>query len=150
MKTIEEITTLRNLIQLSQIGKSERLWGGADVAVVRNLPKKNPEVVEFYPDPYFVVSKHNGHEISWMFEKLRDSFYAEKLIDYCSKFEFFGRLARAANRGIEKTEDSDVCIICTEILNEAEKMHSEIMNGIFEELVISSGNVIADDLKEKK
>ena len=48
----------------------------------------------------------------------------------------------------KKTEDSDVCTICTEILNEAEKMHSEIMNGTFEELVISSGNVIADDLKE--
>lgn len=150
MKTIEEITTLRNLIQLSLIGKSERLWGGAYVAVVRNLPKKNPEVVEFYPDPYFVVSKHSGYEISWMFERLRDAFYAENLIDYCSKIEFFGRLARAANRGIEKTEDSDVCTVCTEILNEAERMYSEIMNGTFEELVISSGNVIADDLKEKK
>lgn len=123
MKTIEELKRLNDVILNNKILKAKRAWGGADVAVVREQPE--PISGGFYPDPFFVVSKKFSLEISWMFEQLRDAFYAEKLVDYCSKYEFFGRLAQAANRGIHKNNE-DCCIICMEILKEAQQMYDEI------------------------
>ena len=91
MKTIEELKRLNELIINKKFEKAKHLWGGADVAVVKEQPKTNPN--GFYPDPFFVVSEKFSLEISWMFEQLRDAFYAENLIDGFSKIEFFGRLA---------------------------------------------------------
>ena len=145
MKTIEELKKLNELIVNNEIGKAKYLWGGADVVVVKEQPKTNPN--GFYPDPFFVVSAKFSLEISWMFEQLRDAFYAEKLLDGCSKIEFFGRLARAANRGILKNEE-DCCVICMEILNEAQQIYGEITSNTFEVLPIGTGNIIADDLKK--
>lgn len=145
MKTIEELKRLNELIANNQIGKAKHLWGGADVAVVKEQPKTSPD--GFYPDPFFVVSRKFSLEISWMFEQLRDAFYAEKLLDGCSKIEFFGRLARAANRGILRNEE-DCSVICTEILEEAQQIYGEITSNSFDVLPISTGTIIADDLKK--
>ncbi len=145
MKTIDELKRLNEVIENNKIRKAKQLWGGADVVVVKEQPKSNPN--GFYPDPYFVVSAKFSLEISWMFEQLRDAFYAENLIDGCSKIEFFGRLARAANRGILRNAE-DCCVICMEILNEAQQIYGEITSNTFEVLPISTGNIIADDLKE--
>ncbi len=145
MKTNEELKRLNELIINMKIGKAKQPWGGADVVVVKEQPKTNTN--GFYPDPFFVVSKNFSLEISWMFEQLRDAFYAENLIDGCSKIEFFGRLARAANRGILRNAE-DCCVICMEILKEAQQIYGEITSNTFEVLPIGSGNIIADDLKE--
>lgn len=144
MKTIEELKRLNELIVNNKIGKAKHSWGGADIAVVKEQPKAHSN--SFYPDLFFVVSANFSLEISWMFEKLRDAFYAEKLIDGCSKGEFFGRLARAANRGIFRNNE-DCSVICMEILKEAEQIYGEITSNTFEVLPIGEGNVIADDLK---
>lgn len=46
-----------------------------------------------------------------MFEQLKAVFYADNLVDYYRKDEFFGRLARAANRGIfRNSEDRTVYV----------------------------------------
>ncbi len=145
MKTIEELKTLNEVIINKKFGKAKHLWGGADVSVVKEQPKTNPN--GFYPDPFFVVSKKFSLEISWMFEQLRDAFYAENLIDGFSKTEFFGRLARAANRGILINAE-DCCIICMEILKEAQQIYCEITSNAFEVLPVGEGTIIADDLKK--
>lgn len=144
MKTIEELKRLKNAILDNKIGKAKELWGGADV-VVTEQPQK--DINSFYPDPFLVVSQKYSLEISWMFEKLRDAFYAEKLIDGCSKLEFFGRLARAANKGIFRNGE-DCNNICNEILKEAEQIYEEITSNTFEVLTIGTGNIIANDFKE--
>lgn len=145
MKTIEELKRLNELIINKKFEKAKHLWGGADVAVVKEQPKTNPN--GFYPDPFFVVSEKFSLEISWMFEQLRDAFYAENLIDGFSKIEFFGRLARAANRGILINAE-DCCIICIEILKEAQQIYGEITSNAFEVLPVGEGTIIADDLKK--
>lgn len=72
MKTIEELKRLNELITNNKIGKAKYLWGGADVAVVKEQPKKNSN--SFYPDTFFVVSEKFSFEISWMFEQLKAVF----------------------------------------------------------------------------
>jgi len=69
MKTIEELKRLNNAILNNEIGKAERNWSEADVAVVDRQPRTNPN--GFYPDPFFVISKNYSLEISWMLEQLR-------------------------------------------------------------------------------
>lgn len=145
MKTIEELKRLNNAILNDKIEKAAKNWGGADVAVVNRQPRVNPN--SFYPDPFFVISTKFSLEISWMFEQLRDAFYCENLLDGCSKIEFFGRLARAANRGIFRNNE-DCHVICMEILKEAQQIYGEITSNTFEVLPIGSGNQIAADLKE--
>lgn len=145
MKTIEELKRLEELIVNNKIGKAKHTWGGADVAVVKEQPKNHSN--GFYPDPYFVVSQKFSLEISWMLEQLKDAFYAENLLDGCSKIEFFGRLARAANRGILINAE-DCCIICMEVLKEAQQIYGEIASNTFEVLPVGEGNIIADDLKK--
>ena len=145
MKTIEELKRLNETITNDKIGRSKRPWYGAGIAVVKEQTKQHSE--GFYPDPFFVESNKFSLEISWMFEQLRDAFYAEDLLDGWTKEEFFGRLARAANRGIYRNNE-DCRIICMEILKEAQQIYGEITSNSFDVLPISSGNTIADDLKE--
>lgn len=145
MKTIEELKRLNEAIANDKIGMSKRSWYGAGIAVVKEQTKKHSE--GFYHDPFFVESNKFSLEISWMFEQLRDAFYAEDLLDGWTKEEFFGRLARAANRGIYRNNE-DCRIICMEILKEAQQIYGEITSNSFEVLPISTGNIIADDLKK--
>ena len=80
-------------IAAGRIGQSEP-WGGADVVISAHpAPAKSGE--GFYPAPRFVVTPHVA-ELSWLFESLRDAFTS--VIDYQSKYEFYGRLADAADR----------------------------------------------------
>lgn len=145
MKTIEELKRLNELITNNKIGKAKHLWGGADVAVVKEQPKTNPN--GFYPDPFFVVSEKFSYEISWMFEQLKAVFYADNLVDYYTKDELFGRLARAANRGIFRNSE-DLNGICMEILKEAQQIYGEITSNTFKTLPLTTGNTIAYDLKD--
>lgn len=78
MKTIEELKRLNELITNNKIGKTKYLWGGADVAVVKEQPKKNSN--SFYPDTFFVVSEKFSFEISWMFEQLKAVFIPQNWI----------------------------------------------------------------------
>lgn len=64
-----------------------------------------------------------------MFEQLKAVFYADNLVDYYRKDEFFGRLARAANRGIFRNSE-DRNGICMEILKKAQQIY-EMLKGHF-------------------
>ncbi len=144
MKTKEELNRVKQLILDDKIEKAQNNWGGADVVIDNKPHEANPN--SFYPEPRYVISEFS-YEISWLFERLRDAFYTERLLDGCSKIEFFGRLANAANDKLENKDNVSKQEICLIVVNEAEKIYSEIINGTFSCLPISEGNIIADDYK---
>ena len=147
MKTEEEIKRLKQLVIDNKICKSKRNWSGADVVIDNRSHNSNSD--SFYPEPRFVISEFS-YELSWLFEKLRDAFYEENLLDGCSKIEFFGRLANSANKKISNNKNVSKQELCLTILNEADEMYSEIINGTFCSLPIAEGNTIADDYRRGK
>lgn len=140
MKTEEEIKRIKQLIIDNKIEKAQKNWGGADIVIDNKPHKENPN--SFYPEPRYVISEYSL-EISWIFEQLKHAFYSENLLDSCSKIEFFGRLANSINNSNTDSKQD----ICMAILNEAEKIHAEIIKGTFKSLVIANGNEILDDYK---
>jgi hypothetical protein len=142
MKTKELLEKLDREISMANIKKARREWGGADVIITKNKPKRSNN--SFYPDPRFVVTEYSL-ELSWLFEKLRDAFYSKSLIDGCSKIEFFGRLANAANRYILRNSKINVQELCASVLHEGYAIYEEIIDGNFEVLPIAIGNEIVDD-----
>ena len=92
-----EVRALAVKIRAGEIGR-EKLWGGADVCIVRKPPKSEPG--GFYPDPKFVVTEH-APELSWLFMQLMDIFYQLGGEIFAWKFDFFGSLADAAEFAIQ-------------------------------------------------
>jgi hypothetical protein len=84
-------------------------------------------------------------ELSWLFERLRDAFYAEDRLDGCSKIEFFGRLANTANRCIAQGHGKDAAALCLAVLHEAIAIHEEMEAGRFRSLGMAASNEILDD-----
>lgn len=140
MRTIDELKRLEKIVHGETIPRARRPWGGADIVISRKAPPERDEN-DFYPDPEYVVTRH-VLEVSWMFERLRDAFYAEKRLDSCSKIEFFGRLARAAIRCMDKHKDPDRRLLCTAVLSEALTIYHEMEDGCFGYLPIAFGNEI--------
>lgn len=147
LKTEEEIKRIRQFILDGKIEKAKKNWSGADVVIDNKAHE--PVSNSFYPEPRYVISEFS-YEISWLFEKIKDAFYAENLLDGCSKIEFFGRLANSVNEKINKINDVPKQELCITILNEAEKIYFEIINGTFCSLPIAEGNTIADDYRRGK
>ncbi|MFW5731364.1 MAG: hypothetical protein ACOCV7_06900 [Desulfonatronovibrionaceae bacterium] len=145
MRTIDELKRLEKLVNEEPIPRARRPWGGADVVIRFNPPVKKSEN-NFYPDPRYVITRH-VLQLSWLFEKLRDAFYAEKRLDSCSKIEFFGRLANAARRCMDKHKNPDKRMLCMAVLNEALSIYHEMEEGSFGCLPIAIGNKILDDYK---
>lgn len=147
MKTSEELKKIKQLINDNKIEKAKANWNGAGVHI-DNEPK-SVKSDSFYPSPRFVITEFSL-EISWLFERLRDAFYAEELLNSCSKEEFFGRLANTANKKLENNNILSKQELCNSIFEEAEKIYSEIISGQFKYMPIASGNEIADDYKSEK
>jgi len=105
-------------------------WEGAGVYISKTNKDSNKKIV---------VTSFAG-EVGWLFNKLRDVFY---------KYEFFGRMARAALRYQEEThgkeEGQDMLI---EIKKEAFKMLEEIENDSFRCLPAAPPSVVASDIKK--
>ena len=99
------------------------LWGGADVGVLlktKTAQKQGTSKTAFYGrSDVFVISDY-AQEISALFYELGDTFFGK--IDYYSKYEFYGRLAEAANRQIEVSDDLSVLLA---MLDEIDKMRKE-------------------------
>lgn len=143
MKTRMELQRLEQALSQGSIPRAAREWGGADVII----SAKAPDLLAgggFYPDARFVVT-NNSLELSWMFERLRDAFYAESRVDGCSKIEFFGRLANAANRCLRRDPNASAHTLCASVLHEAFAILDEMDEGSFKYLVVAVGNEIADD-----
>ena len=147
-KTTEEaLNALRTIVDSPEpLPNKCSLWGGADVVIGF---KAGPEQTEnsFYPAPRGVYSVH-ARELSWLFHSLRDAFAVESLLDGCTKIEFYGRLANAANSQLRAEPDVSAHRLCGAVLDEAVKMYGEIKNHQFRFLLVAFGGEIAHDLGE--
>lgn len=154
MKENKETTTVKETLkQLSAtiasgvVPKADQLWRGADVEIVRNTPIKTEG--GFYPDSRYVETEY-PLELSWVFMKLRDAFYAESLLDGCSKIEFFGRLANAAIRATGANPAISCPELCRAVSLESETIYNEMTHGEFHCLSLGFGNEICDDVQDGK
>ena len=91
-----------------------------------------------------------AYEASWLFFRLRDMFAC--LIDYCTKIEFYGRLARAITRYHGKVRGMGESAegLAAAVLDEAALMLAEMKEGRFRYLSLAPGGMIADDLEERE
>jgi len=125
MLTLPALTDRLEIIRATIIaggaGTTEH-WQGADVKIVAQMPEEHEP--GFYPDPLFVRTSFPG-ELSWLFYALRDTF--GDLIDFGSKFYFYGHLAEAAilySDQLDVTEDLvDLLLV---VLDEAQRMAPEL------------------------
>ena len=101
-KAKDSLKLLISSIKNQDFTGSDYLWVGADIAIDEIAPPKStdwwPPQDEYVVTPYCI-------ELSWLFIKLRDIFYEAPLIDAFNKYEFFGRLADAANKYMASTKD---------------------------------------------
>jgi mRNA interferase RelE/StbE len=144
MRTLDALRQVESYLCSEPLPKAKENWGGADVVITSKAPKVNSESGGFYPDPRFVISRH-ASELSWLFEALRDAFYAENRLDSQTKVEFFGQLANAANRCLAQNADSSARELCAAVLHESFAIYEEMDEGAFESLSIAIGNEIVDD-----
>jgi len=72
-------------------------------------------------------------------------FYAENRLDSCSKIEFFGRLANAANRCITQGHTNNAANLCRAVLHEAFAIYEEMESATFGSLAVAVGSDILDD-----
>lgn len=127
-----EIQKLEQQIQAGQwkAAPNQRLWGGADVIV---CAEKTEELDRWYSESRLVIDLTAGQplgrqlvvssqaaEISALFEKLATIF--QYRIDFSNKYDFYGRLARAANAQLKIADDRAVLLA---ILNEAKRLAVE-------------------------
>jgi hypothetical protein len=142
MSTIETLHETVSLLNKGPIPRSENLWGGADVRILFQPPKPK-EGPQWRSAPRDVITPR-AKEVSWLFERLRDAFYSEDRLDGCSKIEFFGRLANAADRCVNQGHGGNSKLICFAVLHEAFAIYEEMEAGRFEVLVIAPSGEIAD------
>ena len=143
----ETLKLLADTIASGNIPKANQEWAGADVCIVRSEPTKTEN--GFYPEPRYVETNY-PLELSWMFFKLKDAFYAEDLLDGCSKIEFFGRLANAAVRAAKAKPEISCPDLCGAVALEAETIYNELTHGEFHCLPLGFGNEICDDRRDSK
>jgi hypothetical protein len=145
-QTMSTISTLREtatILNTQPIPCATNTWGGADVIICK-LPPRPPAEYSHRSEPRYVVTPC-ASELSWLFERLRDAFYAEKRLDGCSKIEFFGRLANAANRCIADGHGQDAGTLCRAVLHEAFAIFEEMESGSFGALGVAVAGEILDD-----
>src|SRR5271166_1289887 len=140
MKKLDE---LAHLLANPVLPKASRHWTGANVLIV-SAPQPDHLRKAFYPRAREVLTEH-ALEISYFFEVLRDPLYEEALIDHCSKIEFFGRLATAAEACLLEQPDATAHLVCASVLREAYAMAKQMDEGEFASLIVAEGNQIGDN-----
>lgn len=142
-----KLTALSSEIVAGRYARASRPWGGADVVVSINPPKP-PREDRFYPEPRYVLTQY-ALELSWLIEALRDIF--SPVIDSASKIEFYGRLANAANRYLEKVNDESQTVqdLLFAVAHEAFAIRDEMEEGEFRFLPVAVGNTIWDDFVDE-
>jgi gamma-glutamylcyclotransferase (GGCT)/AIG2-like uncharacterized protein YtfP len=119
-------------------------WGGAGIGF-STVPIElgSPG---FYPAPRIIVTPH-AHAVGWLLDRLGKEFFTAHLIDSCTKIEFYGRLAMAAQRyqaamnGKAETAKG----MLQALLGEARQILAEMQQGTFKSLMVATGNEIAAD-----
>jgi hypothetical protein len=140
MKKLDE---LAHLLANPVLPKARCHWSGADL-VIASAPQPDHLSRSFYPRDREVLTEH-ALEVSYFFEVLRDPFYEEALNDHCSKIEFFGRLANAAEACLLEQPDATAHLVCAAVLREAYAMAKQMDEGEFYFLTAAEGNQIGDD-----
>lgn len=144
MSTINTLRETAAILNQKPILRAVRTWGGADV-IISSTPPRPPRKDSFRSEPRYVVTPM-ASEVSWLFERLRDAFYAEDRLDGCSKIEFFGRLANTANRCIAQGHGEDAAALCRAVLHEAFTIYEEMEAGGFKARFIAVAGDIIDDV----
>ena len=123
MKKLDE---LAHLLANPVLPKASRYWSGADV-LIASAPQPDHLRKLFYPRPRGreVLTEH-ALEVSYFFEVLRDPLCEEALIDHCSNFELFGRLAAAADACLLEQPDATAHLVCAAVLREAYAMAKQM------------------------
>jgi hypothetical protein len=141
---MKKLRELAHLLANPVLPKANRDWSGADV-VIASAPQADHLRSSFYPRDREVLTEH-ALEVSYFFEVLRDHFYEDALTDHCSKIEFFGRLAGAADACLLEQPDATPHLVCAAILREAYAMAKQMDESELDFLIVAEGNPIADDL----
>src|SRR5208282_5257065 len=141
---MRKLHELANLLANPVLPKASRHWSGADL-LIASAPQPNHLRSSFYPRDREVFTEH-ALEVSYFFEVLSEAFYEEALIEHCSKIEFFGRLADAAEAFLLEQADATAHLVCAAVLREAYAMAKQIDEDKFDFLIAAEGNQIADDL----
>jgi hypothetical protein len=139
---MRKLHELAHLLANPVLPRAGRYWSGADV-VIASAPLHDHIRSSFYPRNCEVLTEH-ALEVSYFFEVLRDDFYDEALIDQCSKIEFFGRLATAADACLLEQAGATAHLVCAAVLREAYSMAKQMDEGEFAFLIVSERNQVAD------
>ena len=115
------------------ISSNEGQWGGADVVILGEMDDQtrkwldeqpvviSPQSTE--PRRRAIVTRHS-QELSWLFLRLK-ALFADR-IDFVSKYDFYGLLAKAALDHIEANGDGEDCKpLLLAVLARAEEMARE-------------------------
>lgn len=94
---------------------NERLFGGAGIVISKDKVADNG-------NGYITVVSKYAVELSSVIYSLRDIFSGK--IDYLTKFEFFGRLAEAANK--YQRDQGDNAGVVQAVIDESRRMASEL------------------------
>jgi hypothetical protein len=140
---MQKLHELAHLLVNPVLPRAGRYWSGEGV-VIASAPLPDHLRRPFYPRDREVLTQH-ALEVSYFFEVLRDDFYKEALIDQCSKIEFFGRLATAADACLLEQPDATAHFVCAAILREAYAIAKQIDESELDFLIVAEGNQIKDD-----
>ena len=122
----EDLMKFRFEINNQSYNGHEKLFRGADITVVdENSPMKD-EKIHWLDNDERIITPFSL-ELSWAIFKLRDIFYSKSLVNYVSKYEFFGRLGDAANRYHQKYGPGNVDDLLSEVSKEAHAMLKEML-----------------------
>jgi hypothetical protein len=141
---MRKLHELAHLLANPVLPKASHYWSGADV-VIASAPQHDHLRSSLYPRGREVITEH-GIEFSYFYEVLGDHLYEEALIDHCSKIEFFGRLATAADACLLEQPDATAHLVCASILREAYAMAKLMNESELDFLIVVQGNQITDDL----
>ena len=94
-----------------------REWAGADLVITSSDSQT-------YSKGDTVIKTKYAKELSWLFEKLRDIF--APYLDGFNKFEFYGRLADAANEYLENNQEVNEKDLLIYVHTEARHLFKEL------------------------
>ena len=122
----EDLMKFRFEINNQSYNGHEKLFRGADITVVdENSPMKD-ERIHWLDNDERIITPFSL-ELSWAIFKLREIFYSKSLVNYVSKYEFFGRLGDAANRYHQKYGPGNVDDLLAAVSKEAHAMLKEML-----------------------
>ena len=122
----EDLMKFRFEVNNQSYNGHEKLFRGADITVVdENSPMKD-EKIHWLDNDERIITPFSL-ELSWAIFKLRDIFYSKSLVNYVSKYEFFGRLGDAANRYHQKYGPGNVDDLLAAVSKEAHAMLKEML-----------------------